>query len=176
VRHDRAGLRDAHVALTQSGVDSSHFVDRSVTAFEHLLAGDRRAAGDSLAALDLDASETDILAPRDAFARSVDHLLGAQLLLEHGDTARSAKLLWWHEADIPASSGSDVAILEWFAPAAYLQSARIADREHRTPDAIAGYREFLRRHDVMTPATRGSITEARNALARLFGIADTAGP
>ena len=175
VRHDREGLREAHAALTQSGVDSSRFVERSVAAFDRLLAGDRRTAGDSLAALDLEASEPDLVAPRDVFARSVDHLLGAQLLLEQGDTARAAKLLWWHQADIPASASTDITVLDWFAPAAYLQSARIADRQHHTPDAIAGYREFLRRHDLMTPATRGSITEARSALARLFGIAGTAG-
>ncbi len=175
VRHDRGALRDARAALKQPGVDSSRFVDRSVAAFDHLLAGDRRAAGDSLAALDLDATETELLGPRDAFARSVDHLLGAQLLLERHDTARAVKLLWWHQADI-VGMFSDLAVTEWFAPAAYLQAARIADEEHRKADAIAGYRQFLRRHDTATPATQESINAARNALARLFGIAATTGP
>ena len=52
--------------------------------------------------------------------------------------------------------------------------ARIADAQHRKPDAIYHYRQFLQRYDFPTPANRQLIEEAKGALARLYGLSEPA--
>ena len=141
--------------------------DRTLAAFQLLLRNKKAAAADSLAAIDLGATEPELM-QREPFARSVDHLAGAQLLLELGDTVRALQLLPWTEADV-----GDLTQV-WFAPIADLWLARIADAQHRKADAIYYYRQFLQRYDFPTPATRPLIDEARRALARLYGLAEPA--
>ncbi len=100
LRRDPRGLAAARVSAQQSGDKGAEFVDRSLAAFESELAGAKRAAADSLAALDLAATEGQLFGPRDPYARSVDHLMGSRLLLQLGDTTRAARLLTWHEVDM----------------------------------------------------------------------------
>jgi hypothetical protein len=168
LQSDTAALATQRKALQALDDHSSAAVatDRTFAAFQLLLRNKKNAAADSLAAIDLGATETDLL-QREPLARAVGHLTGAQLALQLRDTVRALRLLTWPEADI-----GDPVTSAWFAPASELWIARIADAQHRKADAIYHYRQFLQRYDVATPATRPLIEEARRALTRLFGLAD----
>ena len=167
---DSATLATKRTALRATQGDSRAAVgtDRTLAAFQLLLRNKKRAAADSLAAIDLNATELDLLA-REGLARSVGHLTGAQLLLQLGDTVRAMKLLTWTEADV-----GDLSTFAWFAPIADLWLARIADAQHHKTDAIYHYRQFLQRYDFPTPANRQIIDEANRALTRLYGLSEPA--
>jgi len=163
VARERAALR----SLLGSG-DSAKVIDRTLGGFQLLLRNKKALAADSLAAIDLGATEVG-LGHHDGFARSVDHLAGAQLLLQLGDTVRALKLLTWFSADF-----DDPSTFNWFAATGYLWQGRVADAQHRKTDAIYFYRQFLQRYDFPTPATQATIDEARRALARLYGLPEPA--
>ncbi len=100
LRRDPRGLAVARMTIRRSGAEGAGFLDRSLAAFESELRGTERPAADSLAVLDLAATETELFAGRDAYARSIDHLAASRLLLEAGDTSRAVRLLTWHEAKL----------------------------------------------------------------------------
>ena len=62
LRRDPHGLATARVSVQQSGAEGAGFMNRSLAAFEMELRGAKRAAADSLADLDLAASERGLLA------------------------------------------------------------------------------------------------------------------
>jgi len=161
LQSDGRALAAARAALGTSGDTDIADLDRSLRAFEDLLRGHRREAADSLASLDLAASETVLLSPHDGYVRSVNHLEAARLLLQLGDTTRAERLLTWHEQDGPPSGTA------LFVPLAYLQLARIADAQGRTAEARADYQQFLMRFDRPVAALQSQEDEARAALRRL---------
>ncbi len=172
IRRDARALEAARVAARQSGAEGAVFLDRSLAAFEHALKGEVRLAADSLAALDLAATESELFQPRDPSLRSIDHLAASRWLLELGDTTRAVRLLAWHEAN----PGDDAATYARFAPLAYFELARIEQAQGRADLAIEHYQQFLRRYDMPTPAHRHLVDEAKVALRHLTGQNDPPGP
>ena len=170
LQRDAASLATARAALRASGDSGAAFLDRSLAGLALELQGASRAAAESLATFDLTASHDSFGTPRDPFARSLDHLYGAQLLLLRGDTSRALRLLTWHEAmDGDREEGLT---FQAYAPIAYLQMARIADAQGRVAEAREDYHQFLRRYDMPVPALRGMVDEADAALKRLSGQGD----
>ena len=129
LRRDLRGLAEARVRARQSGATEAAFLERSLAGFELELKGAKQAAAESLAALDLAATDAEIRGPHDPYARSITHLAASRLLLEQGDTSRALKLLVWHQA--AASGNPDSRRSQLFAPLAYYELARIEDAQGR---------------------------------------------
>ncbi len=165
LRRDLRGLAVARMTIRRSGAEGAGFLDRSLAAFESELRGTERPAADSLAVLDLAATETELFAGRDAYARSIDHLAASRLLLEAGDTSRAVRLLTWHEAKLDPE-------FQVFAPLAYYELARIEEAQNRKEQARDHYQQFLRRYDMPPPAHQHLVDEAKAALRRLSGQND----
>ncbi len=170
LRRDGRGLADARARVHLSGDREAPFMARSLAGFELELSGAKRAAAESLAALDLAATGSEISARHDAYARSITHLEASRLLLEQGDTTRALKLLVWHEASIPASP--EPFRSQQFAALAYYELARIEEAQGRTDLARDHYQQFLRRYDMPPPAHQHLVDEANAALRRLAGQND----
>ncbi len=165
LRRDAGALRAARIAVRQSGAGGAAFMDRSLAGLELELTGAKRPAADSLAAIDLAATDAEFSDNRDAFVRSVNHLTAALLLLEQGDTTRAVQQLWWHDADmgmLPMKGTFQV-----FAPLAYRELARIAEAQGKNDLAIDHYQQFLRRYDMPPTSHQYLVDEANAALRRL---------
>jgi serine/threonine protein kinase/tetratricopeptide (TPR) repeat protein len=164
LRRDPRGLAEARARVRQSGATHGAFLERSLAGFELELQGARHAAAESLAVLDLSATDFELVDPHDPFARAVVHMAASRLLLEQGDTSRALKLLVWHQAMIPKSWEP----YRWqvFAPLAYYEMARIKQALGRTEEAREDYRQFLRRYDMPPPAHHHHVDEANAALRR----------
>jgi tRNA A-37 threonylcarbamoyl transferase component Bud32/tetratricopeptide (TPR) repeat protein/TolB-like protein len=167
LRRDLRGLREARARVQQSGATGAPFVERSLAGFELELTGAKQAAAESLAALDLAATDSAISWPHDPYARSITHLEASRLLLERGDTTRAVKLLAWHQASIPASA--EGLRSQIFAGLAYYELARIEEALGRIDLARDHYQQFLRRYDMPPPAHQYLVDEANAALRRLSG-------
>jgi tetratricopeptide (TPR) repeat protein len=170
-RRNLPDLKEARERLRQSGASAAPFMERSLAGFELELRGARQAAAESLAVLDLAATDLDISAPHDPYARSITHLAASQLMLEQGDTSRALKLLRWHEAYIPASAEGFRSQI--FAGLAYYQLARIEKAQGKDDLAREHYEQFLRRYDMPPPAHRHLVDEAKGALRRMSRQKDT---
>ena len=168
LRRDQRGLATARVSVQQSHAEGADFMNRSLAAFEMELRGAKRAAADSLADLDLAASEGGLFSPRDPYARSVDHLQASWWLLQLGDTSRAVKLLTWHEADL----GIDPWFFQVSAPLAYFELAQIEEAQGHSDLARDHYQQFLRRYDMPMPAHQHLVDDAKAALRRLNGPND----
>ena len=151
LRRDAGALSAARSAVRQSGADGAAFMDRSLAGLELELRGAKRPAADSLAAIDLAATDAEFSDNRDPFVRSVNHLKAALLLLEQGDTTRAVQLLWWHDADVGALPMKGM--FQIFAPLAYHEMARIEEAQGKNDLAIDHYQQFLRRYDMRPPPT-----------------------
>jgi tetratricopeptide (TPR) repeat protein/TolB-like protein len=170
LRRDQHGLAVARDSVRQSGAEGAGFLDRSLAAFALELRGARRAAADSLAALELAATESELLSTRDSYARSIDHLQASHWLLALGDTSRAVRLLTWHEADW------DSYVLHMFAPLGYHDLAQIEQAKGQNDLAREHYDQFLRRYDMPVPAHLHLVDEAAAALRSLSGQNDPAKP
>jgi len=166
LRQDQHGLATARLSVQQSGAEGAEFMDRSLAAFELNLRGATRQAADSLADLDLAASETELLSSRDPYARSINHLAASRWLLQVGDTTRAVRLLTWHEADW------DRLVFQLFAPLAYYELARIEEAQGLSDLAREHYQQFLRRYDTPVPAHQHLVDDAKAALRKLNGPND----
>jgi tetratricopeptide (TPR) repeat protein len=171
LRRDRRGLADARALARNSGGGEAPFMARSLAGFELELAGAKRAAAESLAALDLAATGSEIGVRHDGYARSITHLAASRLLLEQGDTTRALKLLVWHEANIPASA--EPFRSQFFAGLAYHELARIEEAQGKNDLARDHYEQFLRRYDMPPPAQQYLVDSAKASLRRLSGQRDT---
>jgi hypothetical protein len=167
-RRDRRALAEAQQAARASGDSITGVLDQTLAAFDRFLAGDTRQAGNALAALEWRQAEdyyphnySRILMPLSRFAAS-------QWVLASGDTATSARLLTWVEAD-GGPGGWGTFLLEGLAE---LQRARIEDARGHPASAQAHYRQFLTRYDMPMPVNRHLVEEANQALARLSGRGD----
>jgi hypothetical protein len=172
-QRDRPALADARRAAQASGDSNTAVLDQALAAFDRFLAGDTRQAGKALAAIEW--QQADDYYPHD-FSRvlmPVSRLAASEWLLASGDTATSARLLTWVEADIPRYSNVGTALLEGLAE---LQRARIEDAQGHQALAQAHYRRFLTRYDMPVPAHRHLVAEASEALARLSGRGDPPQP
>jgi tetratricopeptide (TPR) repeat protein len=176
LRRDRPGLADARVRVEQSGDPGADFLGRSLAGFELELRGQKHAAAESLATLDLAATDAELWAGarRDPYARSLNHLAASRLLLELGDTTRAIRLLAWHSAHPPASP--DPGRFQLFSALAYLALARIEEAQGRADLARNHYEQFLRRYDMPPPAHQYMVDEANAALKRLSGQDDSPAP
>jgi serine/threonine protein kinase len=167
-RRDRRALAEARRAAQASGDSISSVLDQTLAAFDQSLAGDTRQAGKALAALEWRQAEdyyphnfSQILTP-------LSRLAASEWLLTSGDTATSARLLTWVEADVrPIGWGRF--LLQGLAE---LQRARIEDGRGHPALARHHYRQFLTRYDMPMPAHRHLVEEATAALARLSGRGD----
>jgi hypothetical protein len=167
VRADRHAIQLARRDAARSGYYQAAMVDRSLAAFGHALAGDRRRAGRELATLDrecLDRYEScNLFTPHIA----VHRLAAAQWLGEAGDVEQARRLLRWHDAEgtyIPCALWTLVYTLG--APT-YLARARLEEADGDPHRAREYYRQFLRRYDQPMPSQVHLVEEARAALARL---------
>jgi hypothetical protein len=158
------------LAARRRGLQSGHryagMIDRSLAAFGHALAGNRVVAGRGLAALEsgwLRSDFGDFVTPNIA----IDRIAAATWLLEAGDTAQAARLLFWHQST--AISGWEASFSYAVTPLAYLMLARIEHAQGRNGDAIGHYRQFLRRYDSPMANQRHLVDEARTALTGLAG-------
>ena len=173
LQRDGGAIGRARQALRQLGTPRARYMERSLAAFEQQLGGSRRQAADSLEALDLAAKMDSVLGDDLAFVRwmphtrSINHLMGARLLLSLGDTARAMAMLQWPEAN--AGRNADY---QPFAPLAYHEMGRIEEARGNTDLARAHYKLFLQRHDMPSPIHRPLVDEATAALRRMAGQND----
>jgi hypothetical protein len=170
-RRDLPELKEARARLQQSGANAAPFMERSLAGLELELRGARQAAAESLAVLDLAATDADISRYHDPYARSITHLAASQLMLEKGDTGRALKLLAWHEANIPASYEGIRSQI--FAGLAYYGLARIEEAQGKDDLACEHYEQFLRRYDMPPPAHQYLVDNAKASLRKLSGQDDS---
>jgi len=165
--NDMVGLIAARAALKVSGGKWTAYLDRSLSAFEMALRGDRRAAASTMVALERELAEGSpffvVRATPHALLRGVDRLAAAEWLLDQGDGVQALPLLQWHRA---LGAFDDKIPL---APLAFLLTAKIEEAQGDTAAARYNYEEFLHRFDMPMPPQRRLVVEARDALARLSG-------
>jgi hypothetical protein len=139
------------------------YVERSLAALSIRLDGAGRVAADSLVAADASAqwdtrnnwTLTHVLA--------INRLTAADELLAAGDTARAARLLLWHEANLIG----DILVTQVFAPVAYSKLARIEAARGQPAAALEHYEQFLRRYDMPVTNLQPLVDQARAAVAVL---------
>ena len=154
--------------LSASGDSIAGVLDQTLAAFDRYLAGDTRQAGRALAALEWQQAEEYYPNNFSRILMPVSRLAASEWLLASGDTAGSARLLTWVEADGgPGGVGKD--LLKGLAG---LQRARIEDARGHPALARAHYRRFLTRYDMPMPAHRHLVEEASEAMRRLSGRGD----
>jgi len=165
---DAASLDRARLAVRAAQVPASAALDRSLGAFALELAGNRRAAADSLAHLAWATADRSFRhRGRYAFLMAVNHVAAARWQLALGDTTQAERLMRFHEAiivDVPLKL-----VNEALSTQVLLDQARIAEARHDTDAARTYYRMFLWRFDRPSAARRAWVDEARAALARLGG-------
>jgi serine/threonine-protein kinase len=168
VRGDRQAIRAARRDASRSGYYQVPLVDRSLSAFDHALGGERRRAGRELAELDrecLDHIEScNLVTPHIA----VHRLAAAQWLAEAGDVEQARRLLRWHDAEATYPGALYTLVYTLGAPT-YLARARLDDAGGDRHRARQHYRQFLRRYDQPMPSQAHLVEEAKAALLRLGG-------
>jgi serine/threonine protein kinase/tetratricopeptide (TPR) repeat protein len=172
-QRDRRALADARRAAQASGDSITGDLDQALAAFDRFLAGETRQAGKALAAIEWRRAEDYYPYDFSRVLMPVSRLAASEWLLASGDTATSARLLTWIEADINRPSGVGTYLLEGLAE---LARARIEDALGHSALAQAHYRQFLTRYDMPIPAHRHLVEEATDALARLSGQGDPPRP
>src|SRR3989454_5125327 len=126
-------------------------LERSLAAFAAERAGERRAAGRALAALEWESAEHTRhhdYGQHHPYFNAVNRLSASRWLLAAGDTAEAARLLTWYEAvfwDHHRFLGPANVV---FAAPALFERARIEEALGDTAAAVADYREFLQRYDL----------------------------
>ena len=163
VRHDRRTLDAARATVHLSHAPAAQYVERSLWALSYKLDGATARLGDSLEAADRGEKWDEQGAPFRTQILSINRLTEADAFLATGDTARAAKLLLWHEAEL----NGDNLYPQIFAPSAYLQLAQIEEAQGQTTLAREHYEQFLRRYDRPVAALQPPVDQARAALARL---------
>jgi serine/threonine protein kinase len=172
-QRDRRALAEARRAAQASGDSIAGVLDQALAAFDRFLAGDTRQAGKALSAIEWRQAEGYYPYDFSRVLMPVSRLAASEWLLASGDTATSARLLTWVEADVARPSGVGTFLLEGLAE---LQRARIEDARGHPALAQAHYRQFLTRYDMPMPAHRHLVEEATAALARLSGRGDPPQP
>jgi hypothetical protein len=167
-RRDRRALAEARRAVQASGDSMTSVLDQTLAAFDRFLVGDTRQAGKALAALEWRQAEDYYPNNFSRILMPVSRLAASEWLLASGDTAGSARLLTWVEAD-GGPGGSGKFMLKGLVE---LQRARIEDARGHPTLARDHYRQFLTRYDLPMAAHRHLVEEAREALARLSGRGD----
>lgn len=166
---NRDSVRLARERIRRSGGDRSAPLDRSLAAFELELAGRRRDAAHSLAALEWAAADSGQWSADHPFLPMVNRLAVSRWLAAEGDTTQALRMLWWHHSGPnPIWSANLVG-----APLAHLEGARLLDVSGNAARARRAYSEFLRRYDMPVAAHRPMIQEVEAALARLSRVGET---
>jgi tetratricopeptide (TPR) repeat protein len=168
-QRDRGALDSARAAARRSGHPYAAIIDLSLAAFARALEGDRPGAAQELAALEWRCVNRWDCGGPDTPNIAIHRMAAALWLLEAGDTAQSARLLTWTEAQFT----TDPSFTHAVSPLAYLMRARIEEAQGNTRSATEHYQQFLRRYDSPMPAQRHLVEEARGALARLAGLRDS---
>jgi hypothetical protein len=142
-------------------------LDRSLAGFELHMAGQRKAAADSLAGLELElADRTGEVEAGSAhpFFAGVDRLAAARWLSEEGEDVRAARLLRWCEAEPPERWFEIRQASRIVTGIANFERARIEAAGGRAGPARTYYRQFLAEYDLPPPAHRWMIRAAEAAL------------
>jgi hypothetical protein len=163
-RQDRSAIRRARADAGRSGYVQTALVDRSLAAFELAVAGDRRRAGNELAALEEHCAEyrnCNDVTPSIA----VQRFAAAQWLAEAGEVEQARRLLRWQDAVL--LSGWLFALQETLAAPTFLLRARLEEQVGDRARASDYYRRFLQKYDQPMPAQQHLVDEAKTALARL---------
>jgi hypothetical protein len=166
-RRDRAALRQARAALRAIRLPSAALLDRSLAGFELRMAGQRKAAADSLAGLELElADRTGEVEAGSAhpFFAGVDRLAAARWLSEEGEDVRAARLLRWCEAAPPERWFEIRQASRIVTGIANFERARIETAAGRAGPARTYYRQFLAEYDLPPPAHRWMTRAAEAAL------------
>jgi tRNA A-37 threonylcarbamoyl transferase component Bud32/TolB-like protein/tetratricopeptide (TPR) repeat protein len=172
-RGDRKAISTAGGAAARSGYSQSAMVERSLTAFDRALSGNRAAAGRELADLEmgcLASEECSHFTPEMA----VQRLAAAQWLQEAGDVERAVRLLRWKDALIADEMGTLYTIGHVLAGPTFIARARLEELRGDRRRAAEYYRRFLQVYDQPMPSQVHLVGEASSALARLD--AETPGP
>jgi serine/threonine protein kinase len=169
VRGDHKAIELARRDAARSQYSQAELVDRSLQAFDHALAGDRRRAGHELAALDRECIERtqscNVFTPHIA----VQRLAAAQWLGETGEAEQARRLLRWQDAE-----GTYIPCRLWTLAYAlgaptFLARARLEEAVGEPGRAREYYQQFLRRYDSPMPDQRHLVNEAHAAVGRLSG-------
>jgi len=169
---DTAGLARARRQVRESGSVNADLLERSLAAFAAERAGERRAAGRALAALEWESAEHTRhhdYGRHHPYFNAVNRLSASRWLLAAGDTAEAARLLTWYEAvfwDHHRFLGPANVV---FAAPALFERARIEEALGDTAAAVADYREFLQRYDLPRGEWAARVEETSGKLGRLSG-------
>jgi TolB-like protein len=166
LKRDSEAMTRAQAALRGSADSSAWVVSRSLAAFALDLGGARRAAAESLAALEYQR----LAKPwggefRHPYLIGINRLAAARWLAEAGDTTAAERLLVWFQAVVPDVPYDYSAVR--YEGLTYLEMARLAEGRKRYDQAREDYAAFLRRFDAPDRRNEPLQAEARAALARL---------
>jgi len=164
-RGDRQSLQGARVEVSRSGYYQAQLAARSLGAFIKALDGDRRNAGQELAALEehcLVNESCNSFLPYYA----VQRFAAAQWLRESGDLDTAARLLRWQDA--PWISWM-WALNNALNGPTLLARAQIDEARGSPASSRLFYQQFLRLYQQPTPSQAHLVDGAKAALARLQG-------
>jgi len=166
---DRAGYAAARAALEAEHDSAPAEFAASARALGLSLAGRTREAGESLAGLEYQLTDTAGLRPSGyrGFLLGVHRTLAARWLLQAGDTQGASRLLTWTEMPFYLQVSS-----EWSLPAlapAYLLRARLEAAAGLPDRSIESYRTFLRYYDLPPPAYHAARQEALDQVSGAAG-------
>jgi hypothetical protein len=160
-RGDTAGIQQARRGLASGDSTWASPYERSLASFGLALAGGRREAGDSLAALSWDKWWL-VSAP---YFPGINRLAAARWLAAEKDPGQAARLLTWHQAWFDGDSFSNgVVVLDGVS---YLEMARVEGRRDNTALAREYYQRFLQRYDDPSQGMQQLVRNAREELAML---------
>jgi hypothetical protein len=166
-RRDRAALRQARAALRSIRLPSAALLDRSLAGFELRMAGQRKAAADSLAGLELELADRtgeEEAGSAHPFFAGVDRLAAARWLSEEGEDVRAARLLRWCEAEPPERWFEIRQASRIVTGIANFERARIEAAAGRSGPARTYYGRFLAEYDLPPPAHQWMTRAAEAAL------------
>jgi hypothetical protein len=166
-RGDRAALRQARMGLQAIRLPSAALLDRSLQGFELSLAGNRKAAADSLAALELELADragVEEAGSAHPFFAGVNRLAAARWLSEAGEDTRAARLLRWCEAVLPQRWFEIAHATRILSGIAYFERARIEAATGQAAAAREDYGRFLTDYDRAPTAHQWMIGAADRAL------------
>jgi tetratricopeptide (TPR) repeat protein/predicted Ser/Thr protein kinase len=147
-RGDSLGVIRAVDALRERSIDPPLL--SSLEALALADRGDREASGRALAALEWELADQSwhySFGRHHPFLNGVNRLAAGRSLLAAGDPAEAARLLAWHEANLPGSLHPLPAINALVGTLALFEQGRAEERRGRPELAMRYYRTFLERYD-----------------------------
>jgi hypothetical protein len=168
-RRDSLVVARALAALGRAGTGSAPALTASLDAFALAARGDPALAGRRLAALEWDNADRAWHyrhAQAHPYFTAVNRLAASRWLVSTGDTAGAARLLRWHEADLPGTLHPVQAVNVALGTLALFEQARIEEAAGRPERALRTYRRFLERYDRPPAVHQWMVQRSRLALSR----------